>query len=253
MKDSKDYYGLAPGKSVLLRYAYIVKSSLPVIFFRSALYTENSFCWCRYAFPIKCTEVILADDKETILEIRAEYDPSKKTKPKVHCCAGFPVWYVNLHLSTTKLIWCWVNALVNFISFFLVKLNIMQGVLHWVAAPSPGVDPLMVEVRLFDKLFLSEVGKHQLSNAFLFPSIFFIFEINSYLCFYCWIRTLLNLMIGLLIWTHSPKWWFLVHMPHPCCRMLQLGTNFSLKGLVDSRTLSPLFIYRIFWWLMCKI
>lgn len=84
MKDSKDYYGLAPGKSVLLRYA----------------------------FPIKCTEVILADDKETILEIRAEYDPSKKTKPK--------------------------------------------GVLHWVAEPSPGVDPLKVEVRLFDKLFASE-------------------------------------------------------------------------------------------------
>ncbi|XP_041012084.1 glutamine--tRNA ligase isoform X9 [Juglans microcarpa x Juglans regia] len=84
MKDSKDYYGLAPGKSVLLRYA----------------------------FPIKCTEVILADDKETILEIRAEYDPSKKTKPK--------------------------------------------GVLHWVAERSPGVDPLRVEVRLFDKLFLSE-------------------------------------------------------------------------------------------------
>jgi len=39
---------------------------------------------CRYAFPIKCTEVILADDIETILEIRAEYDPSKKTKPKVY-------------------------------------------------------------------------------------------------------------------------------------------------------------------------
>ncbi|XP_062090020.1 glutamine--tRNA ligase isoform X2 [Humulus lupulus] len=54
LKDSKDYYGLAPGKSVLLRYA----------------------------FPIKCTDVILADDKETVLEIRAEYDPSKKTKPK---------------------------------------------------------------------------------------------------------------------------------------------------------------------------
>ncbi|KAG6707171.1 hypothetical protein I3842_06G018800 [Carya illinoinensis] len=84
MKDSKDYYGLAPGKSVLLRYA----------------------------FPIKCTDVILADDKETVLEIRAEYDPSKKTKPK--------------------------------------------GVLHWVAEPSPGVDPLRVEVRLFDKLFRSE-------------------------------------------------------------------------------------------------
>lgn len=84
MKDSKDYYGLAPGKSVLLRYA----------------------------FPIKCTEVILSDDKETILQIRAEYDPSKKTKPK--------------------------------------------GVLHWVAEPSPGVNPLKVEVRLFDKLFNSE-------------------------------------------------------------------------------------------------
>ncbi|KAK6931522.1 Glutamyl/glutaminyl-tRNA synthetase, class Ib, catalytic domain [Dillenia turbinata] len=84
LKDSKDYYGLAPGKSILLRYA----------------------------FPIKCTDVILGDDKETVVEIRAEYDPSKKTKPK--------------------------------------------GVLHWVAEPCPGVDPLKVEVRLFDKLFLSE-------------------------------------------------------------------------------------------------
>ncbi|OWM68001.1 hypothetical protein CDL15_Pgr017569 [Punica granatum] len=84
LKDSKDYYGLAPGKSVLLRYA----------------------------FPINCMDVILADDKETVLEIRAEYDPSKKTKPK--------------------------------------------GVLHWVAEPSAGVDPLQVEVRLFDKLFKSE-------------------------------------------------------------------------------------------------
>ncbi|XP_021288281.1 glutamine--tRNA ligase, cytoplasmic [Herrania umbratica] len=84
MKDSKDYYGLAPGKSVLLRYA----------------------------FPIKCTDVILADENETVLEIRAEYDPSKKSKPK--------------------------------------------GVLHWVAEPSRGADPLKVEVRLFDKLFNSE-------------------------------------------------------------------------------------------------
>ncbi|XVF02243.1 hypothetical protein REPUB_Repub04eG0159200 [Reevesia pubescens] len=84
LKDSKDYYGLAPGKSALLRYA----------------------------FPIKCTDVILADDNETVLEIRAEYDPSKKSKPK--------------------------------------------GVLHWVAEPSPGADPLKVEVRLFEKLFNSE-------------------------------------------------------------------------------------------------
>lgn len=83
LKDSKDYYGLAPGKSVLLRYA----------------------------FPIKCTEVVYGDN-DTIVEIHAEYDPSKKIKPK--------------------------------------------GVLHWVAQPSPGVDPVKVEVRLFEKLFLSE-------------------------------------------------------------------------------------------------
>uniref|UniRef100_A0A803M5D2 glutamine--tRNA ligase n=1 Tax=Chenopodium quinoa TaxID=63459 RepID=A0A803M5D2_CHEQI len=83
MKDSKDYYGLAPGKSVLLRYA----------------------------FPIKCTDVIVGDDNE-IVEIRAEYDPEKKMKPK--------------------------------------------GVLHWVAEPSPDVEPLKVEVRLFDRLFSSE-------------------------------------------------------------------------------------------------
>lgn len=38
---------------------------------------------CRYAFPIKCTEVVYGDDKVTVVEIRAEYDPSKKIKPKV--------------------------------------------------------------------------------------------------------------------------------------------------------------------------
>ncbi|XP_050221501.1 glutamine--tRNA ligase, cytoplasmic isoform X1 [Mercurialis annua] len=113
MKDSKDYYGLAPGKSVLLRYA----------------------------FPIKCTEVVLAEDNETVLEIRAEYDPFKKTKPK--------------------------------------------GVLHWVPEPSSQVDPLRVEVRLFEKLFNSEnpaeledwladlnpQSKEVVSNAFAVPSL----------------------------------------------------------------------------------
>ncbi|CAN6336479.1 unnamed protein product [Urochloa humidicola] len=84
LKDSKDFYGLAPGKSVMLRHA----------------------------FPIKCTEVIYGDNPDSIVEIRAEYDASKATKPK--------------------------------------------GVLHWVAEPSPGVEPLKVEVRLFEKLFLSE-------------------------------------------------------------------------------------------------
>ncbi|GAB2251374.1 hypothetical protein Droror1_Dr00017624 [Drosera rotundifolia] len=50
LKDSKDYYGLAPGKSALLKYA----------------------------FPIKCTDVIKGDDNETVLEIQAEYDKEKK-------------------------------------------------------------------------------------------------------------------------------------------------------------------------------
>jgi len=66
----------------------------------------------RHAFPIKCTEVIYGDNPDSIVEIRAEYDPSKATK--------------------------------------------LKGVLHWVAEPSPGVEPLKVEVRLFEKLFLSE-------------------------------------------------------------------------------------------------
>ncbi|OEL25098.1 Glutamine--tRNA ligase [Dichanthelium oligosanthes] len=69
LKDSKDFYGLAP-------------------------------------------EVIYGDNPDSIVEIRAEYDPSKATK--------------------------------------------LKGVLHWVAEPSPGVEPLKVEVRLFEKLFLSE-------------------------------------------------------------------------------------------------
>ncbi|KAL6838739.1 hypothetical protein ACP4OV_031453 [Aristida adscensionis] len=84
LKDSKDYYGLAPGKSVMLRYA----------------------------FPIKCTDVIYGDNPDDIVEIRAEYDPLKTSKPK--------------------------------------------GVLHWVAQPAPGVEPLKLEVRLFEKLFMSE-------------------------------------------------------------------------------------------------
>lgn len=82
--DSKDYYGLALGKTVMLRYA----------------------------FPIKCVDVIFGEDQTTVVELHAEYDPTKSTKPK--------------------------------------------GVIHWVAEQSRGTSPLKVEVRLFDKLFLSE-------------------------------------------------------------------------------------------------
>lgn len=86
MKDSKDYYGLAPGKSVLLRYIIhliYANISLYTNLSQYRLQTEVLLNEYRYAFPIKCTDVILADDKETVLEIRAEYDPDKKTKPKV--------------------------------------------------------------------------------------------------------------------------------------------------------------------------
>jgi len=81
MQDSKDYYGLAPGKSAILR---LVDGTNWYCGENSKSNVQSFIVGCRYAFPIKCTEVILADDKETILEIRAEYDPSKKTKPKVY-------------------------------------------------------------------------------------------------------------------------------------------------------------------------
>jgi hypothetical protein len=32
---------------------------------------------------VKCTNVILADDKETVMEVHVEYDRTKSTKPKV--------------------------------------------------------------------------------------------------------------------------------------------------------------------------
>ncbi|OEL25456.1 Glutamine--tRNA ligase [Dichanthelium oligosanthes] len=107
LKDSKDYYGLAPGKSVMLRYA----------------------------FPIKCTDVIYGDSPDDIVEIRAEYDPLKTSK--------------------------------------------LKGVLHWVAEPTPGVEPLKVEVRLFEKLFMSEDwlgdlnphSKEVIKDAYAVPSV----------------------------------------------------------------------------------
>ena len=84
MKDSKDFYGLAPGKSVLLRYVENCRNYIAAIHLTSCpIGIDNLFHACRYAFPIKCTEAILSDDMETVVEIRAEYDSSKKTKPKV--------------------------------------------------------------------------------------------------------------------------------------------------------------------------
>lgn len=86
MKDSKDYYGLAPGKSVLLRYPFtslILCSWILIDVHVKYIATSKLAFFGRYAFPIKCTEVILGEDNESVLEVRAEYDPSKKIKPKV--------------------------------------------------------------------------------------------------------------------------------------------------------------------------
>ena len=37
----------------------------------------------RYAYPIKCTEVIKGADGQTVVELRAEVDKQKSSKPKV--------------------------------------------------------------------------------------------------------------------------------------------------------------------------
>lgn len=54
-------------------------------------------------------------------------------------------------------------------------LVLLQGVIHWVAEPSPGFEPLKVVVRHFDKLFKSEVRSHQLylsvMNRLSLPSV----------------------------------------------------------------------------------
>ncbi|GAV59161.1 LOW QUALITY PROTEIN: tRNA-synt_1c_C domain-containing protein, partial [Cephalotus follicularis] len=106
LEDSKDCYGLAPGKSIQRRYA----------------------------FPIKYT-VITSDNKKTLLEVRTKYD-----------------------------------AFVGVLQISL-KFIISQGVRHWVAEPSPGFDPLKVEVRLFDRLFLQRVYKVVKPAAFVVPSL----------------------------------------------------------------------------------
>lgn len=121
-------------------------------------YVLNRHHPCRYAFPIKCTEAILSDDKETVIEIRAEYDPSKTTKPKVF----FSLFPFSLCLRQI------CNCCRVYLSFFFW---FMQGVLHWVAESSHGVDPLKVEVRMFDKLFLSEVENNLSFVKFLSVSL----------------------------------------------------------------------------------
>ena len=107
------------------------------------------FWFHRYAFPIKCTNVIYEKDTENVIEIHAEYDPERKAKPKVW------IWQADNCLDKDmSSYYCDWELLRDQAPFFE-----MQGVLHWVSQPSSGVEPLKVEVRLFEKLFLSQVSK----------------------------------------------------------------------------------------------
>ena len=58
-----------------------------------------------------------------------------------------------------------------------LELVYTQGVIHWVAGPSREVDPLSIEVRLFDKLFNSEVGS---SLFYVDLCIFFPQSLHQY-------------------------------------------------------------------------
>ncbi|MFS7991333.1 putative glutamine--tRNA ligase [Helianthus anomalus] len=106
MKDSKDYYGLAPGKAVLLSPILENEPISPLLL--GVFKVECLIILHMYAFPIKCTEVVLSDDKKTVVEIHAEYDPDKKTKPKgvLHWVAepspGVPCTVVVLSLERER-------------------------------------------------------------------------------------------------------------------------------------------------------
>lgn len=97
-----------------------------------------------YPFPIKCSDVVSGDDNKTILGICAEYDPSRKQNQGAidQSC---------LVLDLEKM-----NKIVGFSnSLSLIWYSDLQGILHYVAESSPGVK---LDVKLFEKLFISEVG-----------------------------------------------------------------------------------------------
>ncbi|KAI5071093.1 hypothetical protein GOP47_0013344 [Adiantum capillus-veneris] len=52
----------------------------------------------RYAFPIKCVDVLYAADETTVVEVHAEYDPTKSTKPK-----GVIHWVAEPSIGTAPL------------------------------------------------------------------------------------------------------------------------------------------------------
>ncbi|KAI4385924.1 hypothetical protein MLD38_003910 [Melastoma candidum] len=94
-----------------------------------------NLCFSAMHSPL-CMNVVLAEEWETVVEVQADYDLSKKTKPK--------------------------------------------GVLHWVAEPFAEVEPLQVEVRLFDKLFLSENPADLDGERFQFERIgYFVVDKDS--------------------------------------------------------------------------
>ena len=143
-----------------------------------------------------------------------------------------------LKLTVRKCGWFFSDS--NILDGLHFVQSVLQGVLHWVAEPSAGINPLKVEVRLFDKLFLSEVVYLLFFEAsFIFFVVFLFFVIWRGLKYYeIWLiivndtRILLNSMIGLVIWTPILKLWSQMRMLFLHLDMLQSETDFSLKGLV---------------------
>ena len=132
LKDSKDYYGLAPGKTVMLRYWFIynVTWSRWVLLVLCIVPCEGNqsdrLMNCisyRYAFPVKCIDVIYAEDQLTVVELHVEYDPLKSTKPKV-VKWNFVWCFVHLlYLFSNYICWC-LWTLLNLISDSIIMINL---------------------------------------------------------------------------------------------------------------------------------
>nr|GEX59328.1 glutamine--tRNA ligase-like [Tanacetum cinerariifolium] len=97
---------------------------------------------CRYAFPIKCTKVVLSEDKTNVVEIEAEYDLIRRLNQ----------WQVKVKLTYFDLF----SSKPMTADGFCLKTRCKQAVLHWVANHLLRFDPLKVKVGLFNKLFKSE-------------------------------------------------------------------------------------------------
>ncbi|WIA16884.1 hypothetical protein OEZ85_013812 [Tetradesmus obliquus] len=136
LQDSKDYYGLAPGKSAMLRYAY------PITVTGYSTAADGSISeW--YAYPITVTGYSTAADG-SISEVAAEAD-----------LYAYPITVTGYSTAADGSISeVAAEADLSFVAGGGKKPP--KGVLNWVAQPAPGQDPERAEVRLYDVLFKSE-------------------------------------------------------------------------------------------------